>query len=710
MKVLLIFPPLWIPYRPYLSLPSLCAYLKGKGIDVIQKDFNAEAYDMLLSEDYLKGLKGRLEDRFKAVEAKSRLMPGIEQEYYYDLYKAKSSVSHIAERIESAKGVFRNKKAFYDINALSNARETLKQAQIIISTGCFPTGQDLIWPMNTRFQRSLSDIDKLTQNREENPFLEIYEKQLLPFVAEHDPDIVGISIAADGQLMPALTLSRLIKSSRKKTHVVIGGCITTLLADVLMQHRELFDLYFDSAVLNEGEKPLLRLAENISQGKTLEDVPNLIYADNGNIRANAVLPAEDVNSLPTPCFDGLPFDLYLNPELVLPILSSRGCYWGRCAFCSHGESYRFRYQSREAGKLADDIQELSRKHGVSHFSFSDECMSPSSAGQLSDELIKRGIKARYSTNVRLERQFTPELCNKMFQAGFRILHFGLESGCDRILDHMDKGITKETAIEVCRNAYNAGLWVHLYVFFGFPTETRAEAQQTIDFLLANRDIVHSFNIDNFILAKGAPVKKHPQQYGVSSIDTSPSNDFNFAYSYSVSSGLTSSEALELSIASRESIAREYKSQKFFKLDGDDMLLYISHFEQSDPYLRAAIKAKAAGTQAAKKASRKSVPRIKRNVVLDHLRFDVLNIIRNITDAKNMTAYPRATAAIFDPVSGKIWSISPQIAEVLALCDGSRSIQQIAHELSRKYNAPGLKVEEECIDWLKPLLKEGYVLV
>jgi anaerobic magnesium-protoporphyrin IX monomethyl ester cyclase len=709
MKVLLIFPPLWIPYRPYLSVPSLCAYLKSKGIDVVQKDFNAEAYDLLLSEGYLKSLKGRLEEKFKDIDSKDRLTPGIEQEYYYDLYKAKSSVTHIAERIENAKGVFRNKQAFYDINALSSARDTLKQAQIIISTACFPTGQDLIWPMNTRFQRSIADIDKITQNRAENPYLELYEHHLLPFVIEQDPDVIGISIAADGQLIPALTLSRLIKSSHKKAHVVFGGCVTTLMSDVLMKYKELFGTYFDSAALQEGESPLLKLVENISQGKTLEDVPNLIYSDNGEIRANEVLPSEDINSLPTPCFDGLPFDLYLNPELVLPILSSRGCYWGKCAFCSHMESYQCHYQSRDANRVADDMQELSRKHGVTHFAFSDESMSPSSAGKLSDELIKRGVKFKFSTNVRFERQFTPELCHKMFKAGFRILHFGLESGCNRVLDHMEKGITKEMAIEVCRNAYDAGLWDHLYVFFGFPTETRAEAQETIDFLISNRNIIHSFKINSFGLDKNAPIMKHPERYGVSSIDTGPDTDFNLTYNYTVSSGLTSSEALELSIASRDSIAREYKSKKFFRLECEDVLLHLSHFERSDPSLGAAIKEKATKAQPNKQPTRKSVPRIKRNVVLDKLRFDIMNIANNIVNYKNVPAYPRATFPIFDPVSGKLWSVSPQTMKILALCDGKRSIQQIAHELSDKHDAARPKIEEDCIAFLMPLSREGYVL-
>jgi anaerobic magnesium-protoporphyrin IX monomethyl ester cyclase len=708
MKVLLIFPPLWIPYRPYLSLPSLHAYLKSNGVDVVQKDFNVEAYNLLLSEGYLKGLRERLQNQFDTLDSKDRLTPGIEQGYYCDLYEAKSTVAYIAERVEKAKGVFRSKQAFYDVNALSNARSILKWAQAIISTACFPTGQDLVWPMSMHFKRTLEDIKILTQNRAENPFLDLYEQHLLPFILKEDPDIIGISIPIESQLIPALTLSRLIKSSYKKAHVVVGGCIISLLSEVLMKYEELFNLFFDSAMLYEGERPLLKLVENLSHGQTLEDVPNLVYLDNGKIHANEVLPSEDINSLPTPCFDGLPLNLYMNPEPVLPILSSRGCYWGRCIWCSDNICYQWRYQNRDANKVVDDMQELSRKHRAIHFAFADEAVSPSAASKLSDELIKRGINVKCSTPARLERQFTPELCSKMYKAGFRLLYFGLESGCNRILNHMDKGISKEAAAEVCRNFHDVGIWNHLSVFFGLPTETRAEAQETIDFLLSNKDNIHSFHIGTFSITKGAPIKERSKQYGISGYDSAPDTDFNIAYNYTVYSGLTSSEATELSIVARDRISREYESQTFFRLDLDDIFLYLSHYEKSDPGLSSVVKEKTTKIQPDKQLTPKSVPRIKRNVVLDKLRFNIMDIIHNRFNNRNVTSYPSATYTIFDPAFEKLCPVSPLTMEILALCDGKKSVQQIVHELSNKSDATNHTIED-CIASLKPLSRDGYIL-
>ncbi len=709
MKVLLIFPPFWVPYRPYLSLPSLTGYLKSNGIDVVQKDFNIEAYDMMMSKSYLLDTKEQLEQRFKSLDSKNSLSSGVEQQYYSDLYKAKASIPYIAGKVDKAKRVFRDSKDFYDVNKLTEAREILKQAQSIISTACFPSGQDLVWPLNMRIQRSIGDIEKITADRDKNPFIELYEKHLLPFIEEQSPDLIGISIAGDSQLVPALTLSRIIKTSYKKAHITVGGYMVTVLSDILGKYPQLFTGFFDSAVLNEGERPLLELAQSLSQGNSLENVSNLVYHDNGEVRFNEVMPAADINLLPAPDFDGLPLDLYLSAETVLPILSSRGCYWGKCAFCSHNESYRWNYKVRDAVKVVDDMQQLSQKYGVSHFAFSDEAISPSAMNKLSDELINRGTDFKCSTNVRLERQFTPELCHKVYKAGFRLLYLGLESGCNRVLDLMEKGTDSETAVEVCKNVYNAGIWNHLYTFLGFPTESAEEAQQTIDFLITHKDVIHSFNIASFLLNKGAQVVRCPQKYGITSINPGPAPDFTLAYDYTVSSGLTCAEATEMSNIYREKVIELYDNKAAFKLDYEEILLYLSHYRESDLLLKNLTPGNTDTAASHKAVVQKSVPRLKSNIAVDNLKFNIVDIAggRSPNDG---SIYPNPASILFDAVSGRILSVNPLVMEIITLCDGKRSVRQIAYTLSQKYDAPFQKVETDCISFLETLSNQGYIVI
>jgi anaerobic magnesium-protoporphyrin IX monomethyl ester cyclase len=465
---------------------------------------------------------------------------------------------------------------------------------------------------------------------------------------------------------------------------------------------------FDSAIVNEGEKPLLSLVEHLSKGQPLNDVPNLIYLDGGKVRVNDILPTEDINLLPTPSFDGLPLDIYLSPEPVLSILASRGCYWGKCAFCSDNLCTAWRYQNRDASKVVNDMQELTRKYGVTRFAFSDEAIAPGAMNKLCDEIINRGMDVRCSTYIRLERQFTPELCRKMYRAGFRLLFLGLESACDRVLTRMNKGIDKETAAVVCRNIHEAGIWNHLLVFLGFPTETRAEAQETIDFLLSNKGIIHSFKMNSFVLDKKSPIAKNPGEYGISYIEDGPDTDFDLTYNYTVPSGLTFDEAVQLNIVSQERIAKEYESQKFFQLDGEDIILYLSHYEGSDPYLKSTAGMNTAGAQA-KPLTGNSMPKLRRNVALVKTGFDIIEVIHYLVNNENMVVYPRQMVSIFDPASGNLLPVDAPFVDLLTLCNGKNSVQKIARELTKKYDASQSRIEDDCLAFLKPLYREGYVI-
>src|SRR5208283_33669 len=219
-----------------------------------------------------------------------------------------------------------------------------------------------------------------------------------------NPDVVGISIAGESQLAPALTLTRLIKTVYPKLHISIGGYVSSMLADTLQKDEELYRLFFDSAILHEGERPFLELVNAIAEGKPLEKVPNLVYFDGCQVRTGDTLPPEDIDSLPAPDFDGLPLNKYLSPEPILPLLSSRGCYWSRCGFCTHSLAYGQTYRLRSPQKVVDDIEYLAKKYNTPHFALSDEGTSPSSMKKIAEEIMVRGLDVRLSTSIRPEKQ------------------------------------------------------------------------------------------------------------------------------------------------------------------------------------------------------------------------------------------------------------------------------------------------------------------
>ena len=162
MKTLLIFPPQWIPYRPYLSLPSLAAYLRQNGIDVEQRDFNIEAFDLMLSKDYLLGLESRLKAQFIRLENQDRLQAGIEQSHYNDLFMALANLQRTTRCIDAAKKTYRGQD-YYCPNKLVSARRTVKEALAIISTAYFPNRIDFSSFELLDFRGTFQEIEALSE-------------------------------------------------------------------------------------------------------------------------------------------------------------------------------------------------------------------------------------------------------------------------------------------------------------------------------------------------------------------------------------------------------------------------------------------------------------------------------------------------------------------------------------------------------------------
>ena len=716
MKVLLIFPPQWTPFRPYLSLPSLAAYLQDHGVNVVQKDFNLEAYDLLLSKNYLSKTGQQLKSQFAALELKESLSPGIEQKYYSDLFMAKSMVPELIDKVETAKSVYRNSVDFYDPDKLANATHIISESLTAIALAHYPTTMGLSSFEMPSFTGSLASLKRATENRLENPYIDLYENNLIPFICDEKPELIGITISGESQLIPALTLSRMLKSHGVKAHISVGGYVVSMLAEILVKYPELFDQFFDSAIVNDGEKPLLELVRHLERRKTLDGVPNLIFKDSTGIRTNTKETPENINALPTPTFEGLPLHKYFSADPVLPVLSSRGCYWARCAFCTHSLAYGLTYQIRDTQKFVDDIEVLSKKYEVTHIALSDEGTSPASISKISDEILKRGLKVRLSTSIRPEKQFTSELCQKMAAAGLREVYIGVESACDRVLGRINKGTCCAVNEEILRNIHDAGIWDHVYIMFGFPGETMDEAQQTFEFIERNTNIIRSLGISNFSVGRNSRVMKHPGEYGVTLPDADSDLDFKLYIPYETSEGLSDQQGWQLTEDCYAKVA--------VKLEGDVLLekighhydkgcilpQYLSHYESTDPFLRTIVKVKPPQARPHRTLNSKSRPKLKGGVTMETLKFNLRQIRKNITDNAKVAVYPEPTITLYDPEHNRFKRITEQSAEIVALMNGENSLIQISQKLAHRFSVPAAVIERDSIDLMQPLYDEGYLSI
>lgn len=711
---MLIFTPQWIPTQPSLGLPSLTAFLRSHGHEVIQRDINAECYDILLSKEYVLNIQERLSQLFRELDAKPQLTPE-EQKDFETLFIMKSLAPVVANRMEDAKRVYRSED-FYDIDKLAESRMAIRDAFSLISRAYSPTIIDLSWYEMGRLEESLAGLEKATTEREINPFIEIYENHLLSSILREQPDLIGLSIISTNQLVPGLTLARMIKARDPGIHIVVGGSVITQLADKLSSLGVLFRDYFDSYVVYEGEQPLLELVERLGSHESLDGVQNLVYHDGERIRINDVLPPVDIDSLPTPDYDGLPLDLYLTPEPVLSLLSSRGCYWGKCAFCFHGIVYHGLYRLRNSIKVVDDIERLQKKYGSTNFAFSDEAISPRGFEEISDEIIRRGLRVRTLADARIDRKLTESLCLKMAHAGFKTLYFGMESGCQRVLDHMVKGIEKDAIVEISRNVTKAGMWSHMFAFFGFPTETREEAQETVDFLFAHKEIISSFSITYFQLGKDSPAATHPEKFGITKVHRDPNREMQFMYRYEAPAGISQNGAMDLCAFYMDKIIREFPTGNVIQnLGYDNLLLYLTYFEKKDPYLKSiqfypGITRKEEPKGRVQDISLGSMPVLKEGLKVQALGYNIIDIQRRIRNEERAVVLPHPTSVLYHPGTGRILSVSPSGKRILDHCSGTSTIRSIAGDLARHYGMPQQKLESDCLDFFRSLMKEGVIIL
>jgi anaerobic magnesium-protoporphyrin IX monomethyl ester cyclase len=587
MKIALLFPPQWYPSQPYLSLPTLKAYLESKGHAVDQFDFNIESYEVFLSQEYLRTCAETIQERLSrpAYTTEEQEVKGV----YRDILSDKNFLNSILNEVEDAKNVLRDEERFFQFETYKKAYTTLKVAMKLISYAHHPSRLDLdSFFMLGNPEESLAGILSATADSVRNPFIRMYENYLLDKVDWNDYGLVGISIIHSGQVIPGLTLARLLRKRFEHLHIVIGGSVFNRHADLLDNKQVLFEEFFHSVIVSEGEKPLEELVNHLNTGQSLATVPNLIHKDGDTIVHNSKTEALPYDQLACPTFDQLPLEKYLMPYPVLPYMSSRGCYWGKCTFCTHSFIYDSYYRKENETRVAEELEYLSKKYKTKYFTFSDEAISPNAFNRMSQAILKRGVEMRSLGMLKFESgdKESPELFEDVYRAGFLMLFFGLESANDRILSLIDKGCDQATEKSVLKNSSDAGIWNHLYLFFGFPTEEREEAEDTIRFTVENSETgsghIHSVGQSIFALEKDSAIYHNPGKFKVDRIIHDPDRDMAIVFDFDIKAGMPREEVMDVYEHFDSVIEETFPSRKIWNyLSREHFLLYLDRFGKEE---------------------------------------------------------------------------------------------------------------------------------
>lgn len=510
---------------PYLALPALTAFLRAHGIEVIQRDLNLETYDTVLSRAYLEQSLERLRAQFS--HQKNRALPD-------KIRWAFAEGRALAAQVDAAKNVFRS-PAFYDGATSLDAFTILMQSLELASLPFHPAQLDFLkYHPASRVDSSRALLQGV-RDPSHNMFIEIFQRGIVADIVRDQPDIVGISIPTEGQMLAAMTLAHLIKQTGIKCHITMGGPHVSMLREQIPNVPALFEL-IDSAIIFDGETPLLKLAEAIDSKSNLSQVPNLIHRTDGTIHVNEMQTHPTLSTL-TPDFDGLPLDRYLVPDLVLPLLAAHGCYHGLCAFCNVGYGAGKGFIPMPVEQLVEQITTLQKKYNVRHIFFADEAMPPRTMRMLAERLANLGSPVDWCSCARFEKVISSDLLQTMSRGGCRMLFFGLETASERMVQLMVKGTQGETVSRILKEGTQAGIWNHTFLFFGFPTETMDDAQATVNFLYAHQDAIHSAGIGTFVLERYSPAHLNLEKYGVARIIERPERDLAIYFDYIPSSGL-----------------------------------------------------------------------------------------------------------------------------------------------------------------------------
>ena len=382
-----------------------------------------------------------------------------------------------------------------------------------------------------RLGRSAASFDELYDAlQQEFTFIDkLLIKVLEQKMKEVLPEIVSLSVPFPGNLYASFRIAQWLKLEYPTIKIAMGGGFpNTELRSV--SDARVFE-FMDFICLDDGEAPVEHLCEFLDGKRKIAELKRTFALIDGKVTYcnGSKLPDYKQFETGTPDYSNLFLDRYISViEVVNPmhrmwsdgrwnkLTMAHGCYWGKCTFCDISLDYIKIYEPIAASLLCDRMEQLVEQTGERGFHFVDEAAPPALMRSLALEILRRKLTVTWWTNIRFEKSFTKELCLLLKASGCIAISGGLEVASDRLLELIQKGVTVEQVAQVCHNFTDAGIMVHAYLMYGFPTQT---AQETIDSLemvrqMFDAGVLQSAFWHQFAMTAHSPVGMYPEQFKV----------------------------------------------------------------------------------------------------------------------------------------------------------------------------------------------------
>lgn len=552
MTVLLLTPPFTQLNTPYPATAYLKGFLNTQGIPAFQADLGIEVILRLFSAD---GLTQVFEAAaaFENLSGNSRRILRLRADYLATIgptirflqHKNPTLAHAIADRTylpEAAR--------FADLDDLDWAFGTMgtqDKARHLATLYLEDLGDLIAEAVDPHFGfsryaerlgRSATHFDELhtALQTETSLITTLLEDVLVGKMHQYQPTLVCLTIPFPGNLYGALVCGKFLKSQFPDAKIVIGGGYVNTELRSLAEPR-LFD-YLDFVSLDDGEAPLLNLIRYLDGEHDRAALKRVFVRENGVVRYCNGARERDVaqRDTGTPDYADLPLGDYLSViEVANPmhrlwsdgrwnkLTLAHGCYWGKCSFCDVTLDYIGRYEPAPASLLCDRMETIMAQTGQNGFHFVDEAAPPALMRDVALEILRRRLTVVWWTNIRFEVSFTADLCALLKASGCIAVSGGLEVASDRLLARMRKGVTVAQVARVAGHFTNAGIMVHAYLMYGFPTQTTQETVDSLEMVrqLFENGLVQSGFWHRFAMTAHSPVGQHPAGFDVQRIGPTP---------------------------------------------------------------------------------------------------------------------------------------------------------------------------------------------
>jgi hypothetical protein len=556
MRVLLVTPPMIQLNTPYPATAYLTGFLRQHGgdlgLEVSQADASIALFLRLYSAPWLARMAAELRERARSAKRSARMPPSIAsflehaERYAQTVEPAirflqrrdPSLAFRIVGRGWLPEGP-RFESAFDEqIHAAFGTLGTTEQARYLASlyvddlADAWRIGIDPRFELakyGERLAASAASFDPLHEALTGEPTLvdQALDDITGELLTQHRPDVVAITAPFPGNVYGAFRMAQAIRTAAPEARLILGGgWVNTELRS--LRDARVFD-YFDYLTLDDGERPLLNLLTRLA-GRDAPLVRTYVRKGSEVVlehdRTQHDFPARDTG---IPTYDGLPLDQYVSIlEMLNPmhrfwsdgrwnkITMAHGCYWKKCSFCDVSLDYIGRYDEPATDLIMKRIRALIAETGETGFHLVDEAAPPSGLRALARRLLEEKLSITWWGNIRFEKTFNAELCKLLAASGCVAVSGGLEVASNRLLDLMKKGVTVEQVARVTRAFTDAGIMVHAYLMYGFPTETE---QDTVDALERVRQLfaagcIQSAYWHRFSATAHSPIGLAPQDYGI----------------------------------------------------------------------------------------------------------------------------------------------------------------------------------------------------